>query len=248
MNISIVIPVYNEKDNIPILAQELTDMIMQANEHKFEVIFIDDGSTDGSREAILNILPSFKKAIYMQFEKNAGQTDAFDAGFKKASGEVIITMDADLQNDPSDIPSILRYTEYYDVVCGIRKKRQDSWKKQLSSKIANTIRRKATGDEIKDIGCSLKAYRADYLKKIKLFKGMHRFFPILLGYEGATTVQIPVNHRPRKYGKAKYNITNRIFYSLIDLFAVCWMKKRKLTYNVVGTAERLPKIRGSVDL
>ena len=238
ISVSIVIPVYNEKDSIPILANELTKVISSIEGYNFEVIFVDDGSTDNSEKAILESFSLFQKAVFIRFEENAGQTDAFDAGFKAACGDVIITMDADLQNDPSDIPKLLQYAKYYDVVCGIRANRRDSWKRQFSSKVANAIRRMVTGDKIKDIGCSLKAYNADLIKKIKVYKGMHRFFPVLLEYEGAKIIQVFVNHRPRRYGEAKYNIKNRIFKSLIDLFAVLWMKRRRLNYKIAEIKRR----------
>jgi glycosyltransferase involved in cell wall biosynthesis len=198
----------------------------------FEVIFIDDGSTDKSLQ-ILKSLQSGNSGIrIIKFIKNCGQTAAFDAGIKAAQGEVIVTMDADLQNDPGDIPRLLEKIGDYDAVCGWREKRNDNLTRRVSSIIANRVRNRLSGEDIRDVGCSLKAFRSVYAKKMVLFNGMHRFFPTLIKMEGGSVTEIPVNHRPRRFGTPKYNIRNRVVRSFVDLLAVCWMKKRKLTYEI----------------
>jgi glycosyltransferase involved in cell wall biosynthesis len=173
-----------------------------------------------------------KKIKIIDFEKNCGQTAAFDAGFNLSTGEIVITMDADLQNDPKDIPLLLKKTEEYDLVCGWRHKREDSFIKKVSSIVANWVRNKISGESIQDTGCSLKVFRKEVLKHLKLFTGMHRFFPTLAKMEGYRVIEVKVNHRPRIYGKSKYNIHNRIIKSFLDLLAVRWMKNRRLDYKV----------------
>ncbi len=229
--LSVVIPVFNEEQNLKPLAEELLAVLHSLNK-AFEVIFIDDGSTDKSLQ-ILKSLQSANSGIrIITFIKNCGQTAAFDAGIKAAQGEVIVTMDADLQNDPGDIPRLLEKIGDYDAVCGWREKRNDNLTRRVSSIIANRVRNRLSGEDIRDVGCSLKAFRSVYAKKMVLFNGMHRFFPTLIKMEGGSVTEIPVNHRPRRFGTPKYNIRNRVVRSFVDLLAVCWMKKRKLTYEI----------------
>ncbi len=231
MKYSIVIPVNNEEENLPILINEIKDVLHKLK-GRAEVIFIDDGSTDNS----LNILKQYKRKYQwikiIKFDKKYGQSAGFDAGFKNAKGEIIITMDADLQNRPNDIFKLLKYYPKYDVITGKRVKRKDSIIKLISSRIANYIRNKITDENIVDTGCSLKVFKAEFVKKLKLFNGLHRFLPTLCKMEGARVIEIPVSHRPRKYGKTHYGVLNRAFKALIDALAVRWMKKRFLNYKV----------------
>jgi glycosyltransferase involved in cell wall biosynthesis len=202
--------------------------------HKtWEIIFINDGSTDGSHLLLSELRQSYPHVRVITFKRNGGQTAAFDAGFKAARGEVIITMDADLQNDPLDIPRLLEKMGDYDAACGWRHRRNDPFIKLISSRIANYVRNKLSDEEIIDVGCSLKAFKAAYVKKMKLYSGMHRFFPTLIKMEGGRVVEVKVNHRPRKHGLSKYNIRNRMVRSFMDLLAVRWMKKRRLNYEIV---------------
>jgi glycosyltransferase involved in cell wall biosynthesis len=170
--------------------------------------------------------------VIVRLDGNQGQTAAFDAGFKSARGRVIVTMDADMQNHPGDIPDLLKNIEEYDVVCGIREKRQDSIVRLVSSRIANWVRNRLTHEQIEDVGCSLRAMKAECVSDLKLYDGMHRFLPTLLKLDGWTVTEIPVSHRPRKRGQAKYGIRNRLFRGLRDLFAVRWMQSRWLRYNI----------------
>jgi len=229
--LSLVIPVFNEKENLQLLTTELIEVLRTLNK-SWEMVFIDDGSTDGSFRVLKELQESIPHIRVIKFRKNYGQTAAFDAGFKLAQGEVIITMDSDLQNDPHDIPKLLEQIGDHDAVCGWRHKRNDPLIKRISSRVANSVRNRLSGETIVDVGCSLKAFRSEYAKRLKLYNGMHRFFPTLIKMEGGKVIEIKVNHRPRQYGSSKYNIRNRILKSFIDLLAVRWMKKRKLNYEI----------------
>lgn len=227
--ISIVVPLYNEVDNIEPLGNAIISAMKDAS---YEVVFVDDGSVDGSAEKANAWCAAHSNFRTIHFRKNAGQTAAMDAGFRHAKGSYVVSMDADLQNDPADIPKLLEKLKTYDMVCGWRQKRNDPWIKRISSKVANAIRNKLSQEEIKDTGCSLKAYRKECLDKIKLFNGMHRFLPTLFKMEGFTVAEVVVNHYPRKFGKSKYGISNRAVRAFIDLLVVRWMKERKLNYEV----------------
>jgi glycosyltransferase involved in cell wall biosynthesis len=230
--ISIVIPVFNERENLVLLDEQITKHMKQLNKD-YEVILVDDGSNDGSAEVIRILKNCNSRLRLIQFGHNHGQTAAFSAGFDKARGDTIITMDADLQNSPADIPLLLEAIKEYDVVCGWRYKRNDPWIKKISSKIANTVRNSLTEETIKDTGCSLKAFRRECFKNIKFYNGMHRFFPTLMKMEGFSVTQVKVDHYPRIYGRSKYNIRNRLFASFKDLLAIRWMKKRQIKYDIV---------------
>jgi dolichol-phosphate mannosyltransferase len=229
--ISIVIPVYNEEDNIKPLIAELWELL-PALGSSYEIIFVDDGSRDRSFEILKATTLQDPHIRIIRFKKNTGQTAAFDAGFKAAQGDIVVTMDADLQNDPHDIPRLVKKIGEFDVVCGWRHQRRDPWIKIVSSKIANFVRNKLSQEEIVDTGCSLKAYKRECLQKLKLFNGMHRFLPTLAKMEGCTVTQVKVNHRNRRFGKTKYTISNRMVRAFTDLLAVRWMKKRHLDYKI----------------
>ena len=232
LEISIVIPVYNERENLVLLDEEITKNIKLLNK-EYEVIFVDDGSVDGSAELIRTLQNENPHLRLIRFGHNHGQTAAFAAGFDQARGDVIITMDADLQNSPSDIPLLLDAIEEYDVVCGWRYKRNDPWIKKVSSKIANVVRNLLSEESIADTGCSLKAFRRECFKNIKLYNGMHRFFPTLMKMQGFSVTQVKVSHYPRIHGHSKYNIRNRLFASFKDLLAIRWMKKRQINYDII---------------
>jgi dolichol-phosphate mannosyltransferase len=233
-NISIVIPVYNEEQSIKPLVSELQE-VLQGIKKSSEIIFVDDGSQDRSFTILKEAALHDPRIRVIRFRKNAGQTAAFDAGFKAARGDIVVTMDADLQNDPHDITRLLGKMGSFDVVCGWRHKRRDPWIKIVSSQIANFVRNSVSKEEIVDTGCSLKAFRRESLQNMKLFNGMHRFFPTLAKMEGFTVTQVKVNHRQRRFGRTKYNIRNRIVKAFADLLAVRWMKKRHLRYDVKET-------------
>lgn len=233
-DISIVIPVYNEEDNLQPLVSELRE-VLTGVPNSCEIIFVDDGSWDRSFEILKQAAARDSQIRVIRFKKNAGQTAAFDAGFRAAKGDIVVTMDADLQNDPHDIPHLLEKIGGFDVVCGWRHKRNDPWIKIVSSKIANFVRNKLSREEIADTGCSLKAFRKECLQNMKLFNGMHRFLPTLAKMEGFTVTQVKVNHRPRRFGTTKYTIKNRMVRAFADLLAVRWMQKRHLNYEIGET-------------
>ena len=235
-DISIVIPVYNEEDNIKPLSVELQE-VLPALGMSYEIIFVDDGSRDRSFEILQELASQDPQIRIIRFKKNTGQTAAFDAGFKAARGDIVVTMDADLQNDPHDIPRLLEKIGKFDVVCGWRHQRRDPWIKIVSSKIANFVRNKLSQEEIADTGCSLKAYKRECLQTLKLFSGMHRFLPTLAKMEGYTVTQVKVNHRNRRFGTTKYTISNRMVRAFTDLLAVRWMKKRHLDYKIADIIE-----------
>lgn len=232
VDVSVVAPVFNERDNLKPLVDELLG-VLRSSGRPFEVVLVDDGSRDGSTEAIDALAAAHPEVRGVHFKANRGQTAAFDAGFKEARGAVVVTIDADLQNDPRDIPALLQALEGHDAAVGIRTQRRDGLLRRVASKIANGVRNFVSGDDIIDTGCSLKAFRADALREIKLWNGMHRFLPTLIRLEGRSVVQVPVNHRPRMSGTSKYGVWNRVFRSSADLLAVRWMKSRRLGYEVV---------------
>ncbi len=222
---SIVIPVYNEQENLPTLLTEVTAVMQKVNE-PYEVILIDDGSTDGSFH-IMTSSASMDPHIHpFRLSQNSGQSAALAAGFQLAKGKYVITMDSDLQNDPADIVKMTPFLQTYDMVTGWRQKRNDTWLKRVSSRFANTVRNTLSRENINDTGCSLKIMDRHYLSKIKMFKGMHRFLPTLMKMEGASVIEIPVNHRARVAGDSKYGTWDRAFSGLRDLLVVRWMQDR----------------------
>ncbi|CCB85357.1 MULTISPECIES: glycosyltransferase family 2 protein [Parachlamydia] len=228
---SIVIPLKDEEDNIiPLIAE--VESVMEKLEQPWELICVEDGSQDKTPD-ILKALAQEKPYLRaLIFTQNFGQSSAFDAGFKAARGEFVITLDGDRQNDPSDIPRLLEAAKEYDLVCGIRTKRKDNWVKRITSRIANFVRSRLCQDGVQDTGCSLKVYRTTCLKQIKMFHGMHRFLPALFRMEGFRITQVPVNHRERTQGTTKYNFFNRSFNTVADMLAVRWMTQRKLNYTI----------------
>jgi dolichol-phosphate mannosyltransferase len=226
--ISIVIPVYNEEENLPVLAEEIRAAmaLVETAGRSYEVILVDDGSTDTSPAVMARLAREDSRLRILRQRRNSGQSAALDAGVRYAHGSIVVTLDADLQNDPADIPRLLDRMEGFDVVSGVRAKRRDTWVRRVSSKIANGIRNRVTHESVTDVGCTLRAMRIEYLRRIPVFNGMHRFLPTLLRMEGARVTEVPVNHRPRLHGQPKYNIRNRIFRALADLFGVRWMQTR----------------------
>jgi dolichol-phosphate mannosyltransferase len=225
--ISVVVPVFNEEESLPLLAAELQGVLRFLG-RPCEVIFVDDGSTDGSLAALCKLSLQDPTVRIVRLRRNTGQSAALAAGFRAARGGIVVTLDADLQNDPADIPKLLDGLQDFDAVCGVRTHRQDAWLRRMSSRIAGGVRNRLTGESVADAGCTLRAYRAEFLQRIPLFTGMHRFLPTLLRLEGARVIEMPVHHRPRRYGQSSYNIRNRIWRSLADLFAVRWMQRRWL--------------------
>ncbi|HEY2901971.1 MAG TPA: glycosyltransferase family 2 protein [Polyangia bacterium] len=228
MDISVVLPIYNERENIPPLLDEL-EGVLRGLGKAYEIIAVDDGSRDGSG-ALLRTEAERRPALrVILFRGNAGQTAAFDAGFRAASGSVVVTMDADLQNDPRDIPALIaKLDEGYDFVTGWRKNRQDGmFLRKVPSRIANWIIRSVTGTPIHDLGCSLKVYRKHLTDEMRLYGEMHRFISVIASSMGARVGEVVVNHRPRRAGKSKYGL-RRTVKVMLDLITV-WFMRRYLT-------------------
>ncbi|MBL4904124.1 MAG: glycosyltransferase family 2 protein [Desulfocapsa sp.] len=220
MDVSVVIPLLNEEENIPILYQELTQTLKNIDVG-YELVFVDDGSSDSSLKILEDLQQSDDCICIISLRKNFGQTAAMSAGFDKASGDIIIAMDADLQNDPADIPMLLeKIKEGSDMVTGWRFNRQDPFlSRRLPSKIANKIISYATGVHLHDYGCTLKAFRSDVIKNIKLYGEMHRFIPAIASAMGVSIAEVKVNHRARRFGTSKYGIS-RTLRVVLDLITV----------------------------
>lgn len=231
IEITLVIPAYNEEQSIEACVREAAGVLERLG-RRHEIVVVDDGSTDGTFDRLRALKKDVGALRAVRFARNRGQTTAMAAGFEHARGEIIVTMDADMQNDPADIPRLLERMNEYDVVCGVREGRRDTFVRKTSSVIANAVRNRLTHEDIRDVGCTLRACRARHVRRIKLFEGMHRFLPTLLKLEGARVVEIPVSHRPRTKGVNKYGIGNRLFKGLRDLFAVRWMQSRYVKYEV----------------
>jgi dolichol-phosphate mannosyltransferase len=237
LHLSVVIPILNERDNLhPLTAQTLKALSGQVE--SFEIIYVDDGSTDGSSSLLDQLAENHSEVRVVHFSRNYGQTSAFDAGFRHARGELIATLDGDLQFDPADILRLLPLAQTYDLVCGWRRDRHDTLVKRLSSRIANMVRNAVTRDGVHDTGCSLKVFRRPVIEKLALFEGMHRFFPALARMHGFSVTEVPVRHYPRAHGQSKYGIGNRVFKGLYDLLAVGWMQKRCLRYTYMNRDKR----------
>lgn len=228
---SIIIPLKNEEGNIVELIDELQP-VMDRMKASWELICIDDGSTDNTLQILSDIAKIKPYLRIIAFDRNYGQSSAFDAGFRHARGEWVISLDGDRQNDPADIPKMIAATTNSDLVCGYRVNRQDPWHKKVTSRLANFVRGRLCRDQVNDTGCSLKIYRAKCLRQIKMYQGMHRFLPALFKIEGYRICEVPVNHRERVKGKTKYSFFNRSFNTIADMLAVRWMWKRRLGYRV----------------
>lgn len=225
LSLSVVISVCNEEKNLEPLLAELF-MVLNETGSDFEVICVDDASSDSSFAVLQKLKDTYSQLRIIQHRLNCGQSAGQATGFAHARGTWIVTMDADQQNDPADIPALITASQNADGVCGIRQKRQDDWVRRISSKIANGFRNWVTKDDITDAGCSLRIIRRDALGEIPVFNGMHRFLPTLLRLQGYAVVEIPVNHRARTRGESKYGIGNRMLRGLIDCFAILWFRKR----------------------
>jgi dolichol-phosphate mannosyltransferase len=233
--ISVVIPVKDERDNLLALTDQLIKVLQGREESKtapFEIIYVDDGSTDGSSEILDSLAGEHRSVTVLHFDRNYGQSAGFAAGFKRSRGALVATMDGDLQNDPEDIGLLLPHAKDYDLVCGWRTERHDTMMRKISSRIANEVRSAVTGDRVHDTGCSLKVFRRCVIDRLQLFNGMHRFFPALALMHGFTVAEVPVRHHPRRHGISKYGVGNRLFKGLYDLMAVRWMQSRVLRYRL----------------
>ncbi len=227
--VSVIVPVFNEEENISILQSELRAALDGLD---YEIVFVDDGSLDCTVERI----ETAPNVLLIRFEKNTGQSAAIYAGLQAARGANAVLIDGDLQNDPADIPRLLaEVARGADLVCGYRINRQDTLVKRLTSRIANAVRGRFTKDGVRDTGCTLKAIRRECISALVPFKGMHRFIPALIKGAGYRLVEIPVNHRPRRFGQSKYGLGNRALRATIDMFGVRWLLSRRLNYKIRGS-------------
>ena len=224
--VSVIIPVFNEEDNISILQSEL-GRALAGLDH--EIIFVDDGSIDRTADKI----ERRPEVRVLRFEKNTGQSTAIHAGLTAARGATLVLIDGDLQNDPADIPKLLaEISRGADLVCGYREKRKDTAVKRLTSRIANFVRSRFTKDGVRDTGCTLKAMRRECVSALVPFKGMHRFIPALVKGAGYRLVEVPLNHRARRFGKSKYGLGNRALRATVDMFGVRWLLSRQAHYKL----------------
>ena len=231
MEISFVIPIFNEKENIPVLIKKLEETV-DDKYTEYEFILVDDGSTDSSDRILFDISKEKNYVRPVFFKKNCGQSAALAAGFKYAEGDIIVSMDGDLQSEPSDIYFMIPFLKEYDMVNGIRATREDGFIRKLSSVAGNSFRNFITGDNIKDTGCPLKVFKKSVVKSFNLYKGMHRFLPTLAKINGFTVTEVAISHYDRIFGISKYTVFNRLFVGMEDVFAVRWMKKRRINYEI----------------
>jgi len=231
IDISVVVPVFNEEENLPILIPRLADVLNHLGD-AYEMIFVDDGSSDGSRRILREMASKYPSLRIIGLKKNRGLSTALLAGMREVRGGTIVTLDSDLQSDPEDIPMLLSYLDRYDMATGWRQKRDDPWLKRISSKIANAVRNRLSGEQIHDSACTLRVFKRECIKDIPVFNGMHRFLSTLVKMQGYRIIEVPVLHHQRKFGKSKYNIRNRALRSFIDLLGVRWMKGRRIQYDV----------------
>jgi len=240
IDISIVIPVRNEADNIMFLAKELESAMEQFKE--WECIWVDDGSSDGSLDVLRELASSNRRHRYISFEQNAGQSAASCAGFLQARAAIIATIDGDGQNDPADIPGLFKMVQSgaADMANGYRANRQDSLEKKISSILGNGFRTWLTGKTVRDAGCSTRVFRRECVEFLPRFAGMHRFLPTLAAMQSFRLSETPVNHRPRVKGLSKYSIRNRLWVSLVDMFGVLWLKKRTFHYEIKVSSDLEP--------
>ncbi|MDD5644544.1 MAG: glycosyltransferase family 2 protein [bacterium] len=230
--LSICVPVFNEEDNIPILVDRIVK-VMEKEDCSYEIVMVDDCSTDNSWKAMIDAKDRCPELRCLQFEKNSGESAAEDALLKASRGKVLMTIDADLENEPEDIPVFLEKIKNFDCVCGTRVgKRKDGFIKNMSSRLANRVRNSILQDNITDAGCTYRVFRKECFENVVMYNGFHRFLPTLFKMKGFSVAEIPVGHAKRIYGKSKYGVWNRLFKSFADMLAVRWMRKRMLNYTV----------------
>jgi dolichol-phosphate mannosyltransferase len=234
--LSVIIPFFNEEASIHEVCEEVNQVLSSISDLIWELIMVDDGSTDSTPQLMDQLVGRYKNFRSLHLSPNSGQTAALEAGIEAAHGECIATLDGDGQNDPHDIPRLLKGMQDsgLDMICGLRQRRADTMVRRISGRIANRIRSAVLKDNITDIGCSMRIFRRDCMNRIRLFKNAHRFFPALFIMAGFTVAETPVNHRPREHGTSKYGhgIKSRLWVGITDLVGVYWLRKRSLRYTV----------------
>ncbi|WP_448510515.1 glycosyltransferase family 2 protein [Immundisolibacter sp.] len=232
--LSVVIPVFNEQDNLEPLLAELTPVLDRLG-LPWEVLFVNDASTDASAQVLARLAAAEPRVRIVTHRLNSGESAGQASGFRAARGELVLTMDADLQNDPADIPRYLTALGTgVHCVCGYRADRQEGWLRRFASRTANRFRAAITGDRLRDAGCTYRLIRRQALADIPVFNGMHRFLPTLITAQGGTVTEIPINDRARRFGVSKYGINNRLWRGLVDCFGVRWYQRRALRFDRVA--------------
>lgn len=234
---TIIIPVYNEEDNLFRVELELSKYIKNCP-IQADVLFVNDGSSDNSQNLIEDICSKDPLFSFIQFKENRGLSAAIKAGFDHVNSDLVGYIDSDLQTSPADFNLLLSEIDEFDLVTGVRSNRKDSFVKNMSSTIANGIRRAFTNDGMDDTGCPLKVIKTEYAKRIPMFNGLHRFLPAMILLQDGKIKQVPIQHYPRIAGEAKYHLWNRLFGPLVDCFAYLWMKKKYINYNIQNTSEK----------
>ena len=230
--VSIVVPAFNEAANLPALVRAIEEVFSHIEDCGYECLIVDDGSTDNTRSLLSEITAVNTNIRPIHMARNSGQSAALLAGMRLAKGDYILTLDADLQNDPCDFPQIIDLLEKYDCVCGYRKKRNDNFLRLITSRVGNLVRRWIVDDGIRDAGCGTKGFRCACVEHFVPFNGVHRFFAAMVRNGGLTIAEIPVAHHPRLHGVSKYGLINRLFWVLYDFFGVAWLRRRYIRIDV----------------
>ena len=230
--VSVVVPLYNEQDNVAPLAEKIRDAFAPLSNYDFECILVNDGSTDKTGERLAEAQLRDPRVKPLTLVRNSGQSAAVVAGMRHAKGEYILTLDGDLQNDPADFPRFLELLKEFDCVCGYRANRDDTWVRRASSRVANAVRNAVLHDGIRDSGCGSKGFRRHCVQHLVAFNGVHRFLAVFMRAQGFSIVECPVLHHPRHSGVSKYGINNRLWRGLYDLVGVAWLAKRQVVFEV----------------
>jgi len=245
--VSVVVPFYNEAENVRLLHEKIAAVIDRMPDYAFECLYVNDGSADDTGAEIARVAAKDDRVYPVHLRRNRGQSAAVIAGMRKAQGEYILTLDGDLQNDPCDFPEMLRLLNDYDCVCGVRTNRKDTLVKKLSSRVANYVRNAILHDGIRDSGCGAKGFRRKCVDYFVPFNGAHRFFAVMVRAAGFTIVECPVTHHPRSHGVSKYGIHNRLWRGIYDLMGVAWLRRRYVVYEIVSTPEIGPVADSAVE-
>lgn len=232
-SVSVVIPFYNERENVPLMAARLRP-VFAAMGGDCECLLVNDGSKDGTREAIEAVAAADARFRAVHHVRNFGQSAALISGMRRAKGDYVLTLDGDLQNDPEDLPELVKLLAEYDCVCGYRAKRNDTWVRRVSSRVANAVRKSILKDGLRDTGCGTKGFRRECVRYLVCFNGAHRFFAAVLLCAGMRITECPVRHHPRTHGVSKYGIGNRLGRGLFDLVGVAWLQRRLVFPAVEG--------------
>ena len=227
--LSVIVPFYNEEGNVRLLFEQVCAALA---DHDFECVFVNDGSTDSTGEVLDQLASEDLRLKVLHMVSNVGQSASVHAGFTHSTGELLFTLDGDLQNDPIDIPKMIPLLEEYDCVCGVRANRNDHWVRKLSSRVANRVRNAILHDGISDSGCGSKGFRRECVENLVCFNGLHRFLAVFIRHAGYSIVEMDVTHHSRQHGISKYGVNNRLWRGLYDLVGVRWLRKRQVVYRV----------------